>query len=162
MKRKHGHSSTRLGGFISQPEAMFFHYGFHNSPVLDLVCARYILHSFLSSFFNFYFHIILLSTSVTPTWFLWVLQLNFHTISHKCYVRTYYIKYWNPLCTTICTISASYSGWCWTELIHWCESRLSWLQDFAALLSRSKRMPINTYIIPVVKTATPDILRLIH
>ena len=55
------------------------------------LCQIYPLHSFISSFFNIYSNSILLSTSVTPTYSLRVLQLNFRTFSPKCYV--YYIKY---------------------------------------------------------------------
>lgn len=62
------HSSTRLRGFAIQPDAMFFHYGFHKSPATgSFLCQIYPLHSFISCFFNIYFNFILLSTSVTPT-----------------------------------------------------------------------------------------------
>lgn len=98
------------------------------------LCQIYPLQYFISCFFNIYFNIILSSTSVTPILSLRVFQLNFRTITQKCYI--YYIKSLNTLCTTLCKISASYSGWYWIELIYWCESWLSWFQDFAALFSR--------------------------
>ena len=43
MKRKNEHFFTTLRGFISQQEAIFFHYGNHNTPLLGQVCARYTL-----------------------------------------------------------------------------------------------------------------------
>ena len=87
------------------------------------LCQIYPLHSFISSFFNIYSNSILLSTSVTPTYSLRVLQLNFRTVSPKCYV--YYIKCLKTLCNTLCIISSSYSGWCSVELIYWYKFRLS-------------------------------------